>query len=259
MPDAINQNARPRYVLLDELRGLAVVAMVIYHAMYLLADVFGSEAGLRLLDYARPVQPFIAGTFFFVCGLCCRLSRSNLKRGLRLLGFALLLSLATYILTFFGVNELILFGALHFLSVAILLFCLLDKPLSKVPPLPQVALFLALFLLTANRYFGGRGGIGLGSWLLPFPWTDFPPLYFLGFPSLTLHSADYIPLLPWLFLFFTGTAVGTYAAQGRFPAFFEKPRVKPLQWTGRHAMVIYLAHQPVMFVLVTVYQWIAGQ
>ena len=82
---------KPRYYLLDELRGLAVVAMVVYHSFYLLADVFGSETGRMLVNCTRPVQPFIAGTFFVICGICARLSRSNWKRGLRLLGLALLL------------------------------------------------------------------------------------------------------------------------------------------------------------------------
>jgi len=253
-PDA----TRPRYVLLDELRGLAVIAMVVYHALFLLADVFGSPAGRALLYRAMPVQPFIAGTFILICGICCRLSHSNLKRGLRLLGLALLLTLSTYLLTFFGINEVILFGVLHFLAVAVLLFCLLEKPLAKVPPLPQILLFAALFLATAHPLYNGPSGIGFGPWFLPFPRTDLLPLFFLGFPSRALGSADYIPLIPWLFLFLAGTAIGTYARQGRFPAFFTKPRCAPLRWTGRHALVIYLLHQPVMFVLVTIYQWIFG-
>lgn len=248
--------ARPRYVLLDELRGLAVAAMVVYHAFFLLGEVFGSAAGRELLRRAEPVQPFIAGTFIFICGICCRLSRSNRRRGLRLLGLALLLTLCTWALTFMGIHQVILFGVLHFLAVAILLFHVLEKPLSKAPPLPQALLFAALFLLTANLLAGGPPGIGFGPWLLPFPSTNLLPLFFLGFPSHTLGSADYIPLIPWLFLFLAGTAVGIYAQRGRFPACFEKPRCGPLRWVGRHALLIYLLHQPVLFGLAALCQWI---
>ena len=65
MPENTNV-APPRYILLDELRGLAIVLMVIYHAFYLLAFVFGSPAGRRLFDFMGPVQPFIAGAFILL-------------------------------------------------------------------------------------------------------------------------------------------------------------------------------------------------
>jgi len=228
---------RPRYALLDELRGLAIVLMVIYHALYLLAFVFGSGAGRRLFDLMGPVQPGIAGTFILLCGICCRFSRSNLKRGLRTAGAAAVVTLATLAMSFFGVDEVIWFGVLHFLACAMLLFALAQKLPEKLPgrlpPLPQVIVFAALFLVF--------------SFWRPFPRTDFFPLYALGFPSYTLRSADYFPLIPWLFLFMTGTALGRYGTQGRFPGWMEKPRVPPLAWLGRHSLLIYLLHQPALF------------
>ena len=230
-----------RYNLLDELRGLAVIAMVLYHALFLLGEVFGGAAMRDWFHSARPVQPFIAGTFILICGICCRLSRSNLKRGLRLAGFAVALTLSTYAITLIGIDEIILFGVLHFLAVAILVFCLLDKALTKLPPLPQFLLFFLLFFLTAN---------------LPLPRGNSLPLFILGFPSRTWHSADYFPLIPWLFLFLAGTAIGIYAKQGRLPAFFDKPRCAALRWVGKYALWIYLLHQPLMFALVTLYQFI---
>ena len=225
--------SRPRYFLLDELRGLAIISMVVYHAFYSLAFVFGSGAGLTLFGFAEPVQPFIAGTFFFLCGLCCRFSRSNLKRGLRLAGAAALVTLATLAMTLFGVDEVIWFGVLHFLACAVLLFVPLRKLLDRAPPLPQLVAFTALFL----------------GWRLapPLPRTGFFPLYMLGFPSHTLHSADYFPLLPWLFLFLAGSAAGVYGARGQFPGWLGKSRVPALQWLGRHSLLIYLLHQPVLY------------
>jgi len=236
---------RPRYHLLDELRGLVIILMVVYHAFYLLAFVFDSQAGQTLYDFARPVQPFIAGTFFFLCGACCRFSRSNLKRGLRLLGAAALVTLATLAMTLFGVNEVIWFGALHFLACAVLLFAALQKPLDKLldgqSPLPLLIGFAAAFLLW--RFVP----------LLPL--TDFFPLYALGFPSASLYSADYFPLIPFLFLFLSGTMAGIYGAQGRFPEWFEGSRLPVLQWLGRHSLVIYLLHQPALFAVFTVLGW----
>ena len=244
MPEAKHSQSKSpgrRYLILDELRGLAVAAMVIYHALFLQGEVFGNAAVRAWLDAAQPVQPFIAGTFILVCGICCWLSRSNVKRGLRIGGFALALTLGTFLITFIGIDMIILFGVLHFLAAAILLFCLLRKPLDHVPPWVQAPVFLALFFVTRH---------------LALPYTDSLALFLLGFPTTAWFSADYFPLIPWLFLFLAGTAIGVWGKQGRFPAWFDQPRCAPLRWAGRHALWIYLAHQPVMYLLVVAYQWI---
>ena len=69
----------------------------------------------------------------------------------------------------------------------------------------------------------------------------------LGFFNSSFHSADYFPLLPHLFMFLTGTFVGVYATNGRFPAFTYRQRSKALCFLGRHALVIYIAHQPIIY------------
>lgn len=74
--------------LLDELRGLAIILMVMYHMFFLLSDVFHYTAGRTLLLFFRPAQSFIADAFILICGICCRFSRLNLKRGLLLFGVA---------------------------------------------------------------------------------------------------------------------------------------------------------------------------
>ena len=247
MPEA--EAARPRYFFLDELRGLAIVLMTLYHALYLLAFVFASRTGRILFDFMGPVQPFIAGTFILLCGLCCRFSRSNWKRGLKLAGAAALVTLATLAMTLFGLDEVIWFGVLHFLACAVLLFALAQKATGTIlaqkpfekrskkvnfPPWILFAVCMALFFV----------------WYIvppPLPYSDFFLLFALGFPSVTLRSADYFPLFPWLFLFLTGTALGAYGARGRFPRWMEKPRVPPLRWLGKHSLLIYLLHQPVLF------------
>ena len=240
--NAATANAdKKRYHLLDELRGLAVVAMVIFHALFLLGVVFGYQTAQHWLRIILPAQPFIAGTFILVCGICCRLSRSNLKRGLRIALFALGLTLGTLLITLVGIHQVILFGVLHFLAAAILLFCLAAKPLRKIHPLVQLPVFTALFF---------------AAWFITLPQTDSLALFILGFPSLAWASADYFPLLPWLFLFLAGTSIGLWAEQGRFPACFEQPRCAPLRWAGRHAIWIYLAHQPVLYALVMAWQWL---
>jgi len=215
--------------------------MVIFHALFLLGVVFGYTTAQRGLWLALPAQPFIAGTFILVCGICCRLSRSNLKRGLRIGLFAIGLTLGTLLITLIGIDQVILFGVLHFLAVTILLFCLLRNLLDKIPPLVQLSVFTALFFIT---------------WFVSLPSTNSLALFILGFQSTVWFSADYFPLIPWLFLFLAGTSIGIWAEQGHFPVWFEKPRCAPLRWAGRHAIWIYLAHQPVLYAGVMLWQWL---
>ena len=71
-----------RIHILDELRGLCVVLMVVYHALYTLAASFLSPLALKLYTFFYPAEPFFAGVFIVLCGVSCRLSRNNVLRGL---------------------------------------------------------------------------------------------------------------------------------------------------------------------------------
>lgn len=250
---------KTHYYLLDELRGLAIIFMVVYHAFFSLDEVFGSAAGQMLHKAMRPVQPFIAGTFILICGICCRFSHSNALRGLRIAGAAALVTLVTWLLSFFGMDLVITFGVLHLLAAAVLLFALLRRPLDKLPQRLVFLVFAALFLASIFPFYVGQPGFAVGSRTLHFPQTESFPLYALGFPSTVFDSSDYVPLIPWLFLFLAGTALGAYGEKGRFPAFFAKSRIPPLQWLGRRSLLMYLLHQPVLFGLFSVIFWVTGR
>jgi len=237
-------NTPQRYHTLDELRGLAVAAMVCYHALFLWGFEFGLEPWAEWFTAAMPVQPFIAGTFIFLCGISCRFSRSNVKRGLVLAGIAMGVTAVTFSLRLFGMQLEILFGVLHFLAAAILLFALLRRMLDKIPPWLQLTGFAALFI--AVRI------------IMPMlPHTRSLALFIVGVPSVAWFTADYFPMLPWVFLFLAGTAVGMW--HEGFPAWLAKPRCRQLAWLGRRAIWVYLAHQPLLMGLILFWQFIMGR
>mgnify|MGYP002410742637 FL=1 len=246
MPE--NQSApagRGRICLMDELRGFAVFCMIFYHGFYTFGYLFGNDVGIYFFRFFMPAEPFFAGMFLFISGVASNLTHSNLARGTRLLAVALGVTLVTWI---FVPEDIITFGVLHFLSVCMILFGFL-KPLadryrfSWVP----VVLCFALYFLTRGvprGYLGYGPGLGLAlpqglyvsAWLAP-----------LGFPGPGFESSDYFPMLPWVFVFAAGTFVGKLAKAGRIPAFAYRPQVPPLSWFGRHALVLYLVHQPVIY------------
>ena len=208
---------KKRIYLLDELRGLAVFCMVFYHAFYSMSEFFGFEIGTKLLDFFTPAEPFFAALFIVISGISSRLSHDNTRRGVRLLCIALALTVVTAVImpmmNFEGAE--IYFGILHLLSLSMLIFSALRAGL-KTFALPAA--------LYKTNYF------------MP-----------LGFFNSSFHSADYFPLLPHLFMFLAGTFIGIYAANGRFPAFTYRRRSRALCFLGRHALVIYIAHQPIIY------------
>ena len=70
----------------------------------------------------------------------------------------------------------------------------------------------------------------------------------LGFPFPGFVSSDYFPLLPWIFLFWSGYFL--YRLRPEEPH-RELPRVAVLTWMGRHSLLIYLLHQPVVYGVLT--------
>ena len=58
-------------------------------------------------------------------------------------------------------------------------------------------------------------------------------------------SADYYPLLPWIFIFLVGSFLGRPFKNGTAPKLFRANPVKDLSFVGRHTLLVYLIHQPI--------------
>lgn len=235
---------KPRIHAIDELRGLAVCDMVFYHFLYTFSSIFGMGWSTALFRFFQPHQPFLAGTFILLAGISANLSRSNVKRGLKLAVVAVAISVITIL---FMPAEAIWFGVLHLLSAAMILTGLILPALNRLPVWPSIILCGAIVLFTANI---SRGYLGFFGWeIVPMPGffyqTDW--LMWLGTYSPTFFSADYFPLLPWLFVFLGGVFFGRYAKDGRFPKWTYKRHVPFLSFVGRHALLIYIVHQPLFY------------
>jgi len=248
---------RPRLHLLDEIRGFAVLCIVFFHGFYTFYSIFEYDTALRLFNFFMPAEPYFAAAFILICGISTALSRSNLRRGLILLAVALLVTAATVLLRVFGINEIIRFGILHLLSVSILLFVLLRKLLDKVPSAVLFVITAVLFAVTARLEDGLLGFPGLYL-TLPESARDIPFVYIIGIPSSSFFSSDYFPIFPWFFCFLAGTVLGRYLFREKVAKVLSKRLVPPLSFLGRHALVIYLLHQPVIFAVGYLIKWIFG-
>lgn len=245
-----------RIHFLDEVRGLDILLMVVFHGFYTLGWLLDIPVGQELFLFFTPVEPFFAGLFIFICGISCYLSHSNWMRGLILLGISLVVSL---VMAVFMPSQMIWFGILHLLAVLILLFALLRPVLEKIPPVVGLAVCAILLALCWHVRFDEGSFFGIpGVWTVDIPQSvvDNTWLYPLGLGKAPGDAADYFPLLPWVFCFLGGSFVGRWAKEGRFPAWMYRRRAGWLSWLGRHTLVIYVAHQPVIYGVGLAVQWV---
>lgn len=240
----VQNPGKRRIHFMDELRGFAVLCMIFYHAFYTLAYLYGIDWGMALLRFFMPAEPFFAALFILISGISSDLSRSNLKRGLKLFAVALAVTLVTWLVV---PSEIITFGILHFLSICMILFGLCKKWLDRLP-FSWVWVFLcALAYFFTMHITDGYLGIGAFSLPLPQAWYEQTWLFPFGICSESFRSSDYFPLFPWVFVFLAGTMLGRFAAAERFPSFMYKSRIPALSWMGKHALILYVVHQPVIY------------
>lgn len=234
---------KKRIDILDAVRGIAIIAMVFYHALYDINDIFGCH--IALFDMLSVLEPPFAGAFILLTGISSRFSHSNLKRGARILGVGVLLTAATY---FFIRDQTIWFGILHFMGCAILLFALLRPALDKIPRWAAYPLWTILFIITYTMPVTRFVGIPhLFGFSLPARLTAVKGLFALGIPAADFASSDYFPMIPWFFLFLLGTLLGEPIREHKMPERFYTQRVPFLAFAGRHTLLIYIAHQPIIY------------
>ena len=219
---------RRRFDVLDAWRTLAIVLMAAYHFLYDLY-IFGVISADRLFSAPLNVlERFICCSFILLAGASARFSRNNLRHGLVVLGAGLVVQIGAA-----AAGQTIRFGVLMLLGSSMVLWHFLGKGLQKLPGWSVAAGSGVLFF--AARWWTGRTAVSV-------PW-----LYPLGFTAPGFYSADYFPLLPWFFLFLIGTALGGWCLAHRENRLLAVRLPGVLTWPGRHSLIIYVLHQPVLY------------
>ncbi len=233
---ASDQPAVPRQRIweIDFLRGVAIILVLGYHLLFDLGEFVGIK---RFLGWSTDLssvawtiaQHFFAGLFVLLSGTSCTLTRSNVRRGLRLLAVSFAVTVVTYI---FDPTSAIYFGILQCLAVSMLLY---GAALEKAGAVACAAWGTLVLGLTAVLPTLRKIPALRTDWLLPF-----------GLTGPSFSSFDYFPLIPWLGIFLIGASLGksVYASK-RSLLPWRLPRTF-VNWAGRHSLIIYIVHQPII-------------
>ncbi len=220
---------KARYLEVDFLRGLAVVLMIFFHFGYDLA-YFGYASYKTTVDMEWIIFRLLIVSIFLLCvGMSVYLSHRNgidwgklRRRVLRLGAVSVLISLASY---FVFPQAWIYFGVIHFITVASVLAIWFVG-------LPRLSLVLGIAVVLSYN---------MGYFRFD-PLLDLAVTY-LNFPR---HTVDVVSFTPWFGVVLIGIYMMHKELFGwRLPS---SGVTEKFSWAGRHALAIYLIHQPVLFV-----------
>lgn len=232
-----------RYLLVDGIRGLAVVNMVAFHFLYDVYIVYGKNPVWYGLPCIHIWQQSICWIFIFLAGFVWRLGwKGNFWRGMFFNICGLSISLITKM---FLPTEAVWFGILNFMGCAVLFMIPFHKWMQKYPQIIGMIVSFTGFVIFKNVQQGylGVGGkvlLALPDWLYRIKvLTPF------GFPYPGFTSSDYFPMLPWMLLFLAGYFFyGIFEKRDLWKEAAQK-RIPLLSAIGRRSIWIYLLHQPV--------------
>ncbi|MFQ5974769.1 MAG: heparan-alpha-glucosaminide N-acetyltransferase [Candidatus Hydrothermarchaeales archaeon] len=237
----MDKNFEKRFWEIDFFRGTAIIMMILFHFLFDITYFgeynFNVYSGFWLY-FARAT----ATIFILLVGISLTLSFSRakitqkagkklfikyLKRGFRIFSWGLLITLITWI---FLRNDLIIFGILHLIGISIIL--------------AYPFLELRFWNLIIGIFF-----ISFGMYLKKFTFSS-PWLLWLGLRSENFYPLDYFPIFPWFGVILIGLFFGNLLYPNHKRNFslpdISNPFTNLFCFLGRHSLLIYLIHQPLL-------------
>lgn len=238
----MEENQTKRVYGFDVLRGIAVISMVAFHLCYDLTNFSNNTLPWFSGAFEDIWRNSISWTFLFIAGCMVCYSKNNIKRSGKLLILAF---------TIYGVTSIasldtpISFGIIYCLGASTGIAEILQYTKIKVQGFKLSVLLLLIFICLLHLNEGHIGLFGV-QYALPYQLYSTPYLNWLGLPGPGFTSGDYYPVLPYSLIYFAGWSFCTSWQTTGIPEWFSKLRCKPLEHIGKHALLIYVLHQPLL-------------
>lgn len=221
-----------RLPAIDNLRGLAIIAMVAYHLCFDLRHFGFITADFYRDPFWLHARTAILSSFLFIAGMSLVLAQASphgrarfWRQVVRVAAGAALVSVASYVVF---PQRYIWFGVLHAIAVSLVLV----RPLARRP---KLALLLGIAVIVADN-------VWTSSWFDNRIWG------WLGFMTAKPATEDYVPLFPWTGVMLLGMAAAHVLQRRDYRALTVFARLPAmLGGLGRHSLAIYLVHQPLLF------------
>ncbi len=220
---------------LDLARGIAVLAMILYHFSWDLSFHGLIETDVSQAPEWRWFARGIAASFLYLGGISLYMAHGQalrpapfLRRLCILVAAAALVSLGTW---YQFPQSYVFFGILHCIALSSVLSLIFLRAPFWLTILAAIAAVAAPHLYT--------GGV-----------FNEPLLAFIGLRNLPVRSNDFVPLLPWTGPMLAGLASAQLAAKLNLSAqsdLLDNRLLRALRFGGRHSLIIYLVHQPLLF------------
>jgi len=245
----VNTHVGKRFIEIDLARGIAVVMMVVYHLLFDLW-FFSLYPVPVTSGFWKYFAVATASLFLLLVGISVTISGAHaektlstrdfylkfFKRGLMILAIAAGITVVTW--WYLGGDGFIVFGILHLIGFSIIL--------SPV-----------LFHRGKKTLLAGAFVIAVGIMIMQVRGPAF--LIPLGIFPESFYSVDYTPVFPWFGVVLVGIFLGETLYPGglrgfSLPQFPNLQRIamypgKAISFLGRHSLIIYIIHQPVIILL----------
>lgn len=228
--------------------------MILYHMCWIM-NHFGLVISDSML-YGRGFliwERSICMSFILIAGFCFSFGHHHLRTGLVLFGIGLVI---TFITVMFVPGIPIIFGILTFLGSATLIMIPADMALKGMKDRSNMAgsiaffLCIVIFIITYNINHGHMGIPYILTFTLPERLYKGYIATYIGFMDPGFYSADYFPVIPWIFLYMGGYFLHKTIRGGRIEREILVHGLPGISAIGRHSLPIYLIHPIVLYIII---------
>jgi uncharacterized membrane protein len=273
-PERTERHKKSRIFEVDFLRGFAIFLMIALHGCCAFEEVGpglliappsgeGNPAWIQktidftsgvfnLIDYGNLwiLEFFFSSLFMLLCGISCSFSSSNLQRGLKLaslsLGMTILLEIADRLI---GLNLHIYIGILHSMSIAILLYALVDRFFKSYWVDYGIGIAFALLDIVISYYCYSMDGQ-----IIHFTEAEIPSEWWKMLIGIGRAGDDYFSPVNTCAFVFLGATIGKTLYRNKQSLLrndFPTAWAKPILWCGSNSLLIYALHMPFFYFLLS--------